>query len=74
MEGDKDAYYVVHKGDVFGFYRTAKELLTHPGRFVSAQSFCFPFTCVYVRVLYICIIWDSEATHQEHDFGVYPFW
>uniref|UniRef100_A0A9I9CXF6 RNase H type-1 domain-containing protein n=1 Tax=Cucumis melo TaxID=3656 RepID=A0A9I9CXF6_CUCME len=33
MEGDKDAYYVVQKGDVFGFYRSAKELVTQHGRF-----------------------------------------
>lgn len=31
MEGDKDAYYVVRKGDVFGFYRSLKELEAQAG-------------------------------------------
>ncbi|XP_038906128.1 uncharacterized protein LOC120092011 isoform X2 [Benincasa hispida] len=34
MEGDKDAYYVVQKGDVFGFYRSLKELKAQAGRLI----------------------------------------
>lgn len=41
MEGDKDAYYVVRKGDVFGFYRSLKELEAQAGCLVSAHSFVF---------------------------------
>ncbi|XP_022928161.1 uncharacterized protein LOC111435064 [Cucurbita moschata] len=34
MEGDKDAYYVVRKGDVFGFYRSFKELEAQAGSLI----------------------------------------
>lgn len=62
MEEEKDAYYVVQKGDVIGIYKSLRDLLTEAGISVNRPPPFFSsssFHSSYVFLVYFLLCSDE---------------
>lgn len=52
MEEEKDAFYVVKKGDVIGIYKSSRDLIAETGISVNFPLFRFTYLRNYVLAMF----------------------